>query len=319
MIRLPILLLVVPALLNPQERIKVDVNQAEQPIRVDVSLVNVAFTVHDSRGVLVPDLKKEDFEILEDGVPQQISFFAHSNDAPLTLGVIVDASGSQEHFVKPHHHDLENFLEQVMEPRDRAFLVCFGNHVRLVSDFSASPAQLVDALKSFEKGNRNFPEFAPEDFREAGTAFYDAIYHSVRERLAHSATGRRVLLIFSDGEDNSSAHHMLDAIESAQSEDVRLYALRYTETRHGRLTARNKYGTRVMDRLALETGGAHYDARERDLKTAFKEIGEELRATYELGYHTTNQNRDGTFRKLVIRPKRDDLKVRAKTGYFARP
>jgi Ca-activated chloride channel family protein len=317
--RLPIPVLLATAFLNAQVSIKVDVNQAEQPIRVDVSLVNVAFTIRDSRGVLVPDLKKEDFDILEDGIPQRIAFFAHSNDAPLTLGLLVDASGSQEHFVKPHHRDLEEFLKQVMEPRDRAFLVCFGNHVRLVSDFSPSPAQALDGLRDFEKGNRRFPEFEPDDTRELGTAFYDAIYYSVRERLAHSAGGRRVLLIFSDGEDNSSAHHMLDAIEASQSEDVRLYALRYTESRHGRLTARNKYGTRVMDRLALETGGAHYDAREGDLKTAFQEIGEELRATYEIGYHTTNPNRDGTFRKIVIRPQRDGLKVRAKTGYFARP
>jgi Ca-activated chloride channel homolog len=318
MLRCSLLLALAASALPAQERIKVDVNEAEQPIRVDVNLVNVAFTVRDARGVLVTGLKKEDFEVSEDGAPQHIAYFAESKDSPLTLGLLVDASGSQEHFVKPHYHDLETFLRQVMDARDRGMLVCFANHVRLVSDFTASPPELLDNLRRFDKGERRFPEFEGADIRVLGTAFYDAIYYSIRDRLAHSATGRRVLLIFSDGEDNSSAHHMLDAIEAAQSEDVRLYAIRYTETRHGQLTARNKYGTRVMDRLASETGGAHYDARERNLKEAFKDIGEELRATYEVAYHTTNSNADGTFRKIVIRCRREGLNVRAKSGYFAR-
>ena len=319
MTRFLALLLLTSPLAVTQERIRVDVNQTEHPIRVDVNLVNVAFTARNARGELVSDLAKEDVEVLEDGLAQKISFFARSTDVPLTLGLIMDVSGSQEHFMKPHHHDLETFLKKVLDPRDRAFLVCFANRVRLVSDFSASSPELLDALRRFEKGERHFPEFAPEDVRELGTAFYDAIYYSVTERLGKSALGRRVLLIFSDGEDNSSAHHMLDAIEAAQSDDVRLYALRYTESKHGHLTARNKYGIRVMDRLARETGGAHYDARTGDIRKWFQDIGEELRATYELAYQSTNPNRDGTYRKIVIRPKRQDLAVRAKTGYYARP
>lgn len=311
--------LLLAALASAQERIRVDVNQVEQPIRVDVNLVSVAFTARDARGALASDLSKEDFEVFEDGVPQKISFFARSVDVPLTLGLVMDFSGSQEHFVKPHHHDLETFLKEVMDPRDRAFLVCFGNHVRLVTDFSPAAADLLDGLRRFEKGERHFPEFAPEEERVLGTAFYDAIYYSVKERLARSASGRRVLLVFSDGEDNSSAHHMLDAIEAAQSDDVRLYALRYTESKGGHLSARNKYGTRVMARLARETGGIDYNARTGDLRTWFRQIGDELRATYELGYQSTNTNRDETFRKIVIRPRRPDLTVRAKTGYFARP
>lgn len=302
-----------------QERFRVEVNQAQEPIRVDVNLVNVAFTVRDAGGALAPNLTRDDFEVFEDGVPQKISFFARSTDVPLTLGLVMDMSGSQEHSMKPHHRDLEAFLRKVVEPRDRAFLICFGNHLRLVADYTESPAALLDGLTRFEKGDRRFPEFAGEEIRELGTAFYDSIYYSVRERLAGSASGRRVLLIFSDGEDNSSAHHLLDAIEEAQAEDVRLYALRYTETRGKQLTARNKYGIRVMDRLARETGGAHYDAREGDLRKSFGQIGEELRAMYEFAYPSTNPVRDGTFRKIVIRPKPQGLTVRAKTGYFAKP
>jgi Ca-activated chloride channel family protein len=205
-----------------------------------------------------------------------------------------------------------------MQPRDRAFLVCFGNHIRLVADYTAGSADLLDRLTRFEKGDRGFPEFARDDIRELGTGFYDAIYYPIREKLA-DAPGRRALLVFSDGEDNSSAHHMLDAIEAAQADDVRLYALRYTESHRGQLSARNKYGIRVMDRLAKETGGGHFDAREGDLRVWFRQIGEELRATYELAYPSTNLDRDGTFRKIVIRPRKEGYTVRAKTGYYGRP
>ena len=91
--------------------------------------------------------------------------------------------------------------------------------------------------------------------------------------------GRKALIIFSDGEDNTSAHHMLETIELAQTNDVLLFCIRYTETRGGRWTARNKYGRAVMERLALETGGAHFDAGEKDVSAHFRDIGEQLRSS----------------------------------------
>jgi Ca-activated chloride channel family protein len=290
----------------------------EQPrIQVDVNLVNVAFAVRDARGALASDLTKEDFDVIEDSVPQTISFFARSAEVPLTLGLIVDVSGSQEHFVKQHQHHLQTFLHDVLRPQDRAFLVCFGNHLRLVSDFSPSSAQIMDGLKRFDKGHMNFPELgAPED-RVLGTAFYDAIYYAVTEKLLKAESGRRALIVFSDGEDNSSAHHMMDAIEAAQIGDTRIFCMRYTERKHGRLTARNKYGTRVMERISRESGGADFDAEQGDIRKEFREIGEDLRSTYELAYVSTNPVRDGSFRKVLIRSKRPGFVVRSKTGYFA--
>src|SRR5580704_5167234 len=96
---------------------------SQEPVRVKVNLVNVSFSVRDSRGAVVENLTKDDFEIFEDAVPQKIAFFSRSSDVPLTLGLIVDASGSQEHFVKAHHHDLQAFLKDVLKPVDKAFLV----------------------------------------------------------------------------------------------------------------------------------------------------------------------------------------------------
>jgi Ca-activated chloride channel family protein len=301
-----------------QSQIRIDVNQAQSPIRVDVNLVNVAFTVRDNMGALVNDLTKDDFEVFEDAVPQTIAFFARSADVPLTLGLVVDFSGSQEHFLKQHHKDLQIFLSEVLGPRDRAFLVCFGNYLRLVSDFSPAGDSLVDALQRYEQGRRNFPELGPSEDRELGTAFYDAIFYSVTEKLARAESERRAVLVFSDGEDNSSSHNMMEAIEAAQAADVMVFALRYTEYGKKGETARNRYGTSVMLRVASETGGAHYDAGRTDLPTTFRQIGEELRSSYELAYHTSNPTKDGTFRKVAVRAKRAGLTVRSKTGYFAR-
>ena len=289
---------------------------SQEAIRVNVNLVNVSFSIRDSRGALVDNLTKDDFEVLEDAVPQKIAFFSRSSDVPLTLGLIVDASGSQEHYSKQHKHDLEVFLQNVLGPKDRAFMLCFGNHLRLVSDLTQSSAEILDGLNRFEHDDKHFPELGPKESRDLGTAFYDSIFYSV-EKLANEK-GRRALLIFSDGEDNSSSHDMMTIIEAAQSSNVMLFPIRYTQKEHGRLTARNKYGIRVMDRIAKETGGVVFDADVVDPHTYFHQIGEELHSSYELAYYPTNPIKDDTFRKIVIRPKQDGLKLRTKTGYFSR-
>lgn len=292
--------------------------QEHPGIQVQVNLVNVSFTVHDAQGRFVPDLTADDFEVVEDGEVQKVQFFARSANLPLSVGLVVDFSGSQEHFVKAHHRDLQEFLEEVLGPRDRAFLLCFGNHLRLVQDFTSSTRDLMDGLNDFEHDKRHYPELGPPDEeRELGTGFYDAIYYPITEKLAGTASGQKALLVFSDGEDNSSAHHMIDAIEAAQNENVRVYGLRYTESKHGRLTARNKYGIRVMERIARETGAADFDARQGDLAEWLREIGEELRSSYDLAYPSTHPSRDGSFRKITVRAKRAGLVVRAKPGYFA--
>lgn len=289
----------------------------EAQIQVKVNLVNVAFVARDERGALVDNLTKEDVEVFEDAVPQKISYFAKSADVPLTLGLAVDASGSQDHFSKQHQKDLEVFFKDVLGPKDRVFLVGFGNHIRLVSDFSASGATLLEGWKRYQKSTGKFPELGPKEDRDLGTAFYDSIFYSITDKLAHE-NGRRAILLFSDGEDNSSSHDMMTTIETAQLENVVVYTIRYTEKEHGKLTARNKYGMSVMDRVARETGGAHIDAKTTDPHTYFRQIAEELRTSYELGYYPKDPLKDDSFRKIVIKPKREGITIRAKTGYFSR-
>src|SRR5262249_39040927 len=147
--------------------------------------------------------------------------FARSTDVPLTLGLIVDVSGSQDHFTKQHENDLEVFLKEVLGPKDRAFLVTFANHLRLISDFSPSGAEIIERMRAYKERDRGkdkkkhteFPELGPVETRDLGTAFYDSIYYSVMEKLARE-NGKRAILLFSDGEDNSSSHDMMTAIET---------------------------------------------------------------------------------------------------------
>ena len=136
----------------------IPISQAQKPIQLDVNLVNVAFTARDRRGALVNNLTKEDLELYEDQVPQKIEFFARSTDLPLTLALIVDVSGSQDQFGKQHEKDLEVFLREVLGPKDRVFLVCFGNHLRLVSDYTNSAQEVLENYRAFDKGKKRFPD-----------------------------------------------------------------------------------------------------------------------------------------------------------------
>lgn len=294
--------------------------QAPAQIRVEVSLVNVGFSVRDERGNLVTNLTQDDFEITEDGVPQKISFFARSTDVPLTLGLIMDMSGSQHSFVKPHLKDLQEFLHTVLTPRDKAFVMAFSNTLRLVSDYSESGKYHVRALEQFDKAKdrSEYPLVGPMERRILGTAFYDAIYYGSTQMMQNVERGRRALVVFSDGEDNSSAHHMMETVEAAQAGDVLLFTIRYTENYGGHLNARNKYGMGVMERIARETGGMDYDGQGRGLSEGFRQIGEQLRSSYEMAYHTSNPAGDKTFHKITIKPRQPGLTVRAKTGYYAR-
>lgn len=292
---------------------------AQDPaFRTDVQLVNVSLSVRDAGGKLTPGLGKDDFEVWEDGVRQTVAFFSPSADLPLALGLLVDGSGSQGQFSKQHRKDLRDFLRTVMTPRDQAFLVGFGNRLKLLSDFTGDSEAIQKSLELYGKHRDDAPLLGPRERRILGTAFYDAIYHAIDEKLSAREQRRKGLIVFSDGEDNASAHHMLEAIEMAQMAGVPLFCVRYTGTKDNEPNARNKYGISMMRRIALETGGADFDATAADLKEAFAAIGDQLRSSYELAYLSSNTERDGTFRKIVIRPKRVELKVRHKTGYYAR-
>jgi Ca-activated chloride channel family protein len=245
----------------------------------------------------------------------------------LTLGLIADFSGSQDKFVKQHRRDIASFLKSVLKPRDQAFLVCFGNHIRVGSDLTHDQEDLLEGVErcTHAKQHQVIPELGPKEHRILGTAFYDALYYSITEKLAGADGARKALIVFSDGEDNSSATDMMTAIETAQKFDAVIFAMRYTEVEHGTLNSRNKYGMKVMERIGRETGGADFDAGERGMKGFFQKIEEDLRTSYQIGYYPAavplergGGDVDETFHKIKIRAVSPGMTVRAKTGYYSR-
>ena len=293
--------------------------QDPPPIKVEVNLVNVPFTVRDAKGQWITNLSADDFEVLEDGQPQKVSFFSRAADSPLSIGVVADISGSQEEFLKDHRRDLRDFLKTVMTKRDQAMLVCFGNSIRLVSRFNQKADDLDDALKDYQKAKNvsQFPKIGTPELRSGGTAMYDAIVATAKEMVGQE--GRRAMILFSDGEDNSSANNLMDTVEATLDTGVLVFTLRYTEIRKGIWKASNKQGRSNMARLAKESGGLEYDATESaDLRDSFRQIADMLRSTYDLAYTSNQGERDGTFRKIKIRAKQPGLTIRHKTGYYAK-
>jgi len=292
--------------------------QATQTIQVETHLIDTTFIVRDAEGRIASGLTQDDFTILEDGVPQKIRFFGNHNNLPLSIGLVIDQSGSQGKFIKQHQKDIEVFLGQVLGKDDQVFAVCFGNHLRLVSDFTSSPAAITDGLRKFDKGDHDFPELGPKEDRELGTALHDAVFYSVTEKLAPIHQRRKIILVLSDGEENSSGHDLIDSIEAAQNADTLVYAIRYTELHHGRMNTRDRYGVRVLDHLTSQTGGKAFDAQTTEVSEAFAQIAAELRGLYEAAYQSTNPVRDDSYRKIVIQPKPAGYKTRSRTGYYAR-
>jgi Ca-activated chloride channel family protein len=285
----------------------------------ETHLVTLTFSARDGAGQFVDQLGKDDFTIYEDGVEQKVSLFSRESELPLTLGLLVDASPSQEKFLQQHLRDIHVFLTSILRPQDQAFAVCFGDHLRLVSDLSSDPAQIADGFAKFQKGLRDFPELAPDDTRSGGSAVYDAVYGSVAEKLAPNPGHRKALILFTDGEENSSAHDEIDAIAAAQGADALIFAVRYTQVnKKHKLTASNRHGMAALHHIAEQTGGSDFDALHSDLAQTFKQIGDELRSVYSIGYYSTNNTPDNTFRKVAVDVHTPGVTIRAKSGYYAK-
>ncbi|HEY9125563.1 MAG TPA: VWA domain-containing protein [Acidobacteriaceae bacterium] len=296
--------------------------QSTPVFQAETHLVTLTFSARDSSGRFVDQMSRDDFAIYEDGMPQKISLFSRESELPLTLGIVVDASESQKKFVHQHLKDIHTFLASILRPQDQAFALCFGDHLRLVTDLTADPSAISDGLKRFDKGSRNFPELEPDDTRSGGSAVYDAIYASIQEKLVKAPNHRRALILFTDGEENSSAHDEIETIAEAQGADVLIYAIRYTEMKKHHLTADNRHGIAGLKHITEQTGGRDFDALKEDIPQTFRQIGDELRSVYSVGYYSTNKRHDDTFRKVVIETQSeshtDGITIRAKAGYYAR-
>ncbi|HYG98642.1 MAG TPA: VWA domain-containing protein [Terriglobales bacterium] len=291
--------------------------------RSEVNVVNIFFNVKDKKGLLIPDLKKEDFTVLEDGKPQPIKYFSAESDQPLTLGILIDSSGSQDRVLEYEKEVGAAFLRNVIKPKDVAFVISFDVSVDLLQDFTSSPNDLARALNRAKVntggGGGSLPGLGggpfPTSRNPRGTLLYDAIYLAAHDKLA-TEVGRKAMIILTDGEDQGSQLNIRDSIEAAQKADAICYVILIADSGF----MYQGFGEKDMKKLAEQTGGRVIEASNKPekLRQAFDQIANELRSQYNIGYTPTNTKLDGTFRKIEIQVNnKKDYRVQARKGYYA--
>jgi Ca-activated chloride channel homolog len=278
--------------------------ESDDPTRIvlDVTRVNVLFTVTDKKGRFVTDLTKTDFDVIENKKYQVIQQFTAESDLPLRLAVLVDTSNSIREQFRFEQQAAIRFMQSVMRPReDRIMLVSFDSTAELVSDLSNDMKTLEQGVKNMRPGG--------------GTALYDAIYFACKEKLMMDQPRdkfRRAMVVISDGNDTESRVSRDQALEMAQRADVVVYAISTNITRD------DNDGDKVLRYLTEETGGqAFFPFKIEDLDQSFENIANELRHQYNIFYRPDPLKSDGLFHPVTVKPKRKDLVVRARKGYYA--
>ncbi|HSP69711.1 MAG TPA: VWA domain-containing protein [Bryobacteraceae bacterium] len=311
--RVPLLALVLAAGLVAQD----------DTIKVDVDLVNILCTVRGKNNALIGNLDKGDFHLFEDGKEQEIKYFTRETDLPLTIGLLVDVSGSQERLIETEHRAASQFFRSVLRPKDLAFLISFGKDSELLQDSTNSAKLLEEGLKGLKLNvpvGGLHPGPVPTQQNQAGTVLWDAVYLAANERLK-GEVGRKVIVVITDGVDTGSRKTREQAIREAQLADTVVYSIYYTDPGAyggGGLVFGGGGGEGDLKKLSDETGGRVLKVdRKNTLDDLFKEIQDEMRSQYAIAYTPTNPKKDGTYRKLEFKMASKDQKVQARKGYYA--
>lgn len=297
-------------------------DQSMETLKVQVNVVQLFFNVKDKKGALIPSLTKNDFELFEDGKPQTIKYFTAESNLPLTLGILIDSSGSQMRVLEMEKEVGGAFLNNILRDKDEAFVIDFNVNVDLLQDFTNDVRLLKAALNKAKintgggggplpgLGGGPIPNNNPR-----GTLLYDAVYLAAHDELSHEV-GRKAMILLTDGEDQGSQLRIRDAIEAAQKSDSICYVLLIAD--RGFYGGFGYSGDTEMKKLANETGGRVIEVGNKmdKLKDAFEQIAKELRSQYNLGYTPTNSKQDGSFRKIELRSKQG-YKIQTRTGYYA--
>ena len=288
---------------KPAESAKPEPNDNPTRIILDVTRVNMLFTVTDKKGRFITDLTKDEFQVVESKRPQTIQEFTAESDLPLRLGILIDTSNSIRDRFKFEQEAAIQFINSVIHPReDKALIVSFDTSAELVADLIDDTTKLAKAVRDLRPGG--------------GTALYDAVYFACRDKLSQDQPRhkfRRAIIIVSDGDDNQSRVTRDQALEMAQKADVLVYAISTNITRT------ETDGDKVLRYLTSETGGrAFFPFKVEDLEQSFENIANELRHQYNIFYRPEPLKADGLYHQVDLKVKgRKDLVVRARKGYYA--
>jgi VWFA-related protein len=320
----------------------------------ETRVVNVLATVRTKKGEIVKNLTKDDFTLAEDGRPQTIKYFAQETDLPLTLGLLVDTSGSQRRVLGQEISATHTFLDTVLrEDRDQGFLIHFDFEAELLQDLTSSRQLLQRALENvgspqlqrssqggggggYPSGGGGYPGGGGGRRGGGGTVLYDSVLLASDELMARQK-GRKALILLTDGVDNGSKVTINRAIEAAQRADTMIYGLLFEDKdaynqpmprmggggRHGGgmgggrpQQAQHADGKKVLQQMAHETGGGYFEvSKKASLEQIYAQVQEELRNQYNLGY-TSEGNSGSGYRRIQLTTKKD-LVVQSRDGYFA--
>jgi VWFA-related protein len=281
-------------------------------LKKTVNLVNLFATIRDKNKRIVGDMKQEDFKVFEDGGEQKIAFFSKEVTMPITLGLLIDTSGSEQNRLGAEQEAASRFLERVMKKGDEAMVISFDLDVDLLADFTDDRAQIERAINKARIGAVSGGVVTPGTIpsNTGGTHFYDAVYLACNDKLVTEA-GRKALVIITDAQDEGSRLRLEEAIEAAQRTDTVVHVLLVHDPGYS-------WRPDVAKKLSDETGGRTIEvSSEKRLTEAFDQISEELRSQYTLGYYPTNAAKDGRFRRVKVETANRDYRVLTRKGYYA--
>jgi VWFA-related protein len=279
--------------------------QSDEPTRisVEVTRVNMLFTVTDKKGKFVTNLLKDDFEVIDAKKPQSIAEFTAESDLPLRLAVLIDTSNSIRERFRFEQEAASEFIKSVIKSnQDKGVVVGFDTAPAMAADLDEDTAKLEKTIRDLRPGG--------------GTALYDAIYYASKEKLMRDQPAskyRRAMVILSDGDDNNSRYTRDQALEMAQKADTVIYAI---STNISRIESD---GDKILKYFTAETGGrAFFPFKVEDLEVSFENIASELRHQYNISYRPEPLVTDGAFHTIDLRVKgRKDLVIHARRGYYA--
>lgn len=289
----------VPALANGQEP---EVSDLER-IKIEVTRVNLLYTVTDKRGRFITDLTQDDFEVTEGKNKQKISNFAAESDLPLRLAIVIDTSNSIRDRFRFQQEAALEFLRSTMRlAKDKAIVVGFDMLPNLAADLTDDMQKLERAVRDLRPGG--------------GTSLYDAIAFAARDKLSQDQPRhkfRRAIILLSDGEDNNSKYTRDQALEMAHKADVVVYTISTNISRT------ETDGDKVLKYYARETGGlAFFPFKVEDLAQSFENIANEMRHQYSIAYNPEPLRADGLYHPVEVKVKnKKDMVVRARMGYYA--
>lgn len=285
----------------------------EATFRTDVRVVNVLASVRDKKGSFVRDLSKEDFTLLEDGRPQNITYFSRDTNLPLTIGLMVDTSMSQHRLLDAERGASYRFLDHMLRDQDQVFIMQFDMAVQLSQDLTSSRKQLEETLPLVDTPTRQ--ELEMEGMR-GGTLLYDAIVKASND-IMKKRTGRKAFIVLSDGGENGSEATIDDAVDAAQLADTFIYSIRFADPEYQGFGGPD--GRAILRHLSKQTGGGYYEvSKKQSIDQIFDMIQDELRSQYSLGYVPDKPVTVSEFRKIQLTVDKPGLAVQARDRYWAK-